>query len=242
MKISAAQTRPIRGDIQANIEKHKKLIELAVSNGAEMIIFPELSLTGYEPALAKKLAPDQNDKRLDDFQKISNARKIIICVGMPTKRYPGILISMMIFQPYKQVQIYSKQYLHDDEKTFFTHGQEQVFLTDGENKIGFAICYEISVPEHSERIYRAGADIYIASVAKFVTGIDKAINTISGIAKKYSMITIMSNCIGECDGQECAGKTSIWNNKGELTGQLNDTNEGIIMVDTETGEITEQAL
>jgi predicted amidohydrolase len=49
MKICAAQTRPVRGDIQTNIDNHKKLIDLAVSNGADIIIFPELSLTGYEP-------------------------------------------------------------------------------------------------------------------------------------------------------------------------------------------------
>ena len=49
MKICVAQTRPIKGDIQSNIDHHKRLIDLAVSNGADTVIFPELSLTGYEP-------------------------------------------------------------------------------------------------------------------------------------------------------------------------------------------------
>jgi len=56
MKICVAQTRPVKGDIQSNIENHKKFIDLAVSGGADTIIFPELSLTGYEPELAKELA------------------------------------------------------------------------------------------------------------------------------------------------------------------------------------------
>jgi predicted amidohydrolase len=47
MKICVAQTRPIKGNIQSNIVNHKKLIDLAVSNGAVIVIFPELSLTGY---------------------------------------------------------------------------------------------------------------------------------------------------------------------------------------------------
>ena len=51
MKISIAQTRPIKGDIPANIEAHKRFINLAVSNGADAIFFPELSITGYEPEL-----------------------------------------------------------------------------------------------------------------------------------------------------------------------------------------------
>jgi predicted amidohydrolase len=68
MKICVAQTKPVKGDIQANVENHKKIINLAINNGAGIIIFPELSITGYEPALAKALATDINDSRLDDFQ------------------------------------------------------------------------------------------------------------------------------------------------------------------------------
>ncbi len=47
MKICVAQTRPVKGDIQTNIDNHKRLIDLAISNGADTIIFPELSITGY---------------------------------------------------------------------------------------------------------------------------------------------------------------------------------------------------
>ncbi len=49
MKISIALTKPIKGDIEANIETHKRFINLAVSNGANAIFFPELSITVYEP-------------------------------------------------------------------------------------------------------------------------------------------------------------------------------------------------
>ncbi|WP_315787323.1 hypothetical protein [Fischerella sp. JS2] len=49
----------------------------------------------------------------------------------------------------------------------------------------------------------------------------------------------MSNCVGQSDGYECAGKTSIWNNKGLLVGQLNDKDEGILMIDTDTQEVIE---
>jgi predicted amidohydrolase len=98
MKIAAAQTRSIKGDIQANIENHKKLIDLALSNGADTIIFPELSLTGYEPTLAKELATTQDDGRLNEFQTISNTNYIIIGVGFPLKNNFCLTISMVIFQ------------------------------------------------------------------------------------------------------------------------------------------------
>jgi predicted amidohydrolase len=242
MKICVVQTRPIKGNIQSNIDHHKKLIDLAVSHGADTIIFPELSLTGYEPELAKALATDQDDSRFNDFQKISDTRQITIGVGMPTRSNAGILISMLIFQPQQPRQPYFKQYLHSDEYPYFINGPHQAPLMENKHKISLAICYELSVPEHSENAYKSGAAIYIASVAKSVNGVEKAIESLSEIAKKYSMTVLMSNCIGLCDGVECGGKTSIWNNKGLLVGQLNDTNEGILIIDTDTQELIEKTI
>ena len=53
MRISVAQIESVKGDIANNIIKHKKVINLAIKNKVEVIVFPELSLTGYEPTLAK---------------------------------------------------------------------------------------------------------------------------------------------------------------------------------------------
>jgi predicted amidohydrolase len=242
MRICVAQTRPVKGDIQSNIDDHKKLIDLAISNGADIIIFPELSLTGYEPKLSKELATNRDDSRFDDFQKIADTKQIAIGVGVPTKDSPGICISMVIFQPHKARQTYSKKYLHPDEEEFFMSGQSLTGLKVNKANIALAICYELSVPEHAENAFKSGAEIYIASVAKFVNGIDKAIDSLSEIANRYSMTVLMSNCVGQSDGYECAGKTSIWNNKGLLVGQLNDKTEGILIIDTDTQELIEKTI
>jgi predicted amidohydrolase len=237
MKICAAQTRPIKGDIQGNIKNHKKFIDSAVSHKANIIIFPELSLTGYEPTLAKDLATHQDDSRLDVFQTLSNANEITIGVGVPTKNGAGICISMVLFQPHKARQTYSKKYLHADEEEFFVSGENITGLKVGTTQVGLAICYELSVPEHAEAAYNGGAEIYVASVAKFVNGIEKATKRLSEIARTYSMPVVMSNCVGFCDGAECAGRTAVWNKNGLLIGQLDGTNEGILIYDTDTHEV-----
>ena len=85
MKICAAQIKSLKGNVEANVEHHKRLVELAVSNGVDVIIFPELSITGYEPQLAKDLATDQNDSRFDDFQKLSNQNNITISKRQASK-------------------------------------------------------------------------------------------------------------------------------------------------------------
>ncbi len=219
MKICVAQTRPVKADIQSNIDNHKRLIDLAVSQEADLVVFPELSITGYEPELSKQLATSLDDSRFSEFQKISNTSNITIGVGVPIKSNSGICISMVLFQPHQTRQTYSKKYLHRDEEEFFISGQSLAGLIGNKTNIALAICYELSVPEHSENAFKAGAEIYIASVAKSANGVEKASESLSHIAKKYSMTVLMSNCIGHCDNFDCGGKTSIWNNKGLLIGQ-----------------------
>lgn len=239
MKVCVAQTRPVKGEIGKNIETHKKLINLAASKGADMIFFPELSLTGYEPKFAKKLATTQDDKRFNDFQEISDSHNITIGVGMPTKRNSDVLISMIIFQPRKSRQTYSKQILHSDEFPYFVSGQEQIILTAENRKIALAICYESLQPEHSESAFKNEAEVYVASVAKSANGVARAVKHYPNTAKRYSMAVLMSNCLGSCDDFESVGQSAVWNKDGLLIGQLTETAEGLLIYDTDTENVIE---
>lgn len=242
MKIAVAQTRPVKGDIKTNIDHHKKMISLAISGGADMIIFPELSITGYEPELAKELASSQDDSRFDELQLTSDDNGITIGVGVPTKNREGVCISMVIFQPHKARTTYSKKYIHPDEEPYFVSGQNFGCLPGTKPIIGLAICYELSIPAHWENAHNCGAEIYIASVAKTAEGVEKAHKSLSEIAGNYAMTVLMSNCVGRCDNFESAGKTAIWNNKGNLAAQLNNTDEGLLIIDTTTQDIIESHL
>lgn len=242
MKISVAQTRPIKGDIQRNIEAHFLLIDRASVLGADMIVFPELSITGYEPTLAKSLATDINDVRFNPFQEISNALNMIICMGVPLKEGHTISISMIVFQPNKPRAVYSKSYLHPDEDPYFMSAKGISGLTIKKMQIAFAICYEISVPAHAAQANQEGATIYIASVAKSVEGLDKAASRLSQIAKENAMTVLMSNFIGHSDNFDCGGKSSVWNEKGELIAQLDDHSEGILVFDTQTQTVIKKII
>lgn len=240
MKICAAQIKPVKGNIQANINRHVELIGVAVANGADMVIFPELSMTGYEPELAKELATDKEDSRFDILQQLSDEHRIIIAAGMAIRSERGILIGLIIFQPYQPRQLYAKQHLHADEYPYFVSGQDAILLKAGKHTISFAICYEVFVPEHAGHANKNGADIYIASVAKTPDGMRRASQTLSEIAGRYAMTVVLSNCVGHCDNFDCGGKSAAWNNKGILTGQLDEMNEGILIIDTDTHLVTKK--
>ncbi len=242
MKISVAQTRPFKGDISANIETHKKLIALAAFHNASAIFFPELSITGYEPELAKELATNQNDKAFDVFQEISNKNNITIGLGMPTKINSGIQISMIIFQPNTARETYSKQQLHSAEFPYFVNGEKQIIITVDNKKIAPAICYESLQTEHSDNASKLGAEIYVASVAKSQNDIDKAMIHYPAVAKKFSMPVLMANCVGYCGYFQSIGKSAVWTKQGKLAGQLDDKSEAILIFDTETEKVIKQTV
>ncbi len=51
----------------------------------------------------------------------------------------------------------------------------------------------------------------------------------------------MANCVGFADGGPCAGKNSVWNHHGALIGQLNNTDEGMLIFDTESQTLLERS-
>lgn len=234
MKLCSAQIKPIKGDIENNIQKHISFINLAVDKDANLIFFPELSLTGYEPTLAKELASTQEDNRLAIFQEISDTKQIIICVGIPTQYQNDVYISMVIFQPQNPRQTYSKQILHTDEYPYFVNGNKQVFISYEKHKIAFAICFESLQIEHAENAAENGAKIYLASVAKSAKGVEKANLHYPHIAKNLNLTVIMANSVGPADDFESMGNSAVWNNKGKMLAQLDNTHEGIIIYDIET--------
>lgn len=236
MKICVVQTKPVKGDIQSNIDEHKRLIKQAIAYGAEMIIFPELSLTGYEPSLAQQLATTVEDQRFADFQSLSDIHHITIGLGMPTQSATGRCISMLLFQPQTPTQIYSKKYLHADEEPFFISGRNFPVIKVEQTNIALAICYELSVLEHAQEAFAHGAELYIASVAKSMNGVEKASARLAEIASTYSVPVLMSNCVGLSEDFTSAGHTAVWNRQGELLAQLDDSSPGLIIFDTTTQE------
>lgn len=232
MKLGAVQFRPDPGQIEKNILKHLYVVDLAIENDIEFIIFPELSLTGYEPTLAKTLAFDPTDQRLNPFQKVSDSAGITIAVGLPIKSNDVNLIGQLIFIPHRKPLLNTKQYLHEDEAPFFNCGKNITPLSIGEWRVGLAICFEISLPDHAINAKKLGADFYMASVAKNTEGLRKAKKTLSTTASNLKMTVMMANYAGIADGELCPGGTAVWGTNGEMIGELGDTEEAILSYHT----------
>lgn len=233
MKIGIAQTKSVKGNVQENILHHLQVIDYAAALEADLIIFPELSITGYEPDLALELAVEADSEIFKPFQEISDKKGIRIGIGMPTKTAEGILISMLIFQPKLDRSVYSKQILHSDEFPYFVGGITQSFLMIENKKIAIGICYETLQREHFLNAKKNDADIYIASVAKSQKGIEKAFAHFPLIAAEFKTPILMSNAVGFQDNFLCAGQSAVWDQQGVLLAKLHSEKEGVLIYDSE---------
>jgi len=232
MIIASAQTKPKRGNIEENLVDHYRLIGIASDNGADLITFPEMSITGYERETASSLAFTPNDSRLDKLKQLSIDKKITIIAGAPIQINSDLFIGGFVVQPDNSVRIYTKQFLHSGEEEYFKPSfNYNPIIKLGNEQISLAICFDIENPIHPENASKLGCSLYIPSIFYTPNGILSAHNLLSSYARKYSMNILLSNYCGESWNLPCGGRSAFWNENGDLIIGLENSNSGILIAE-----------
>jgi predicted amidohydrolase len=216
LTIAAAQSVSIRGDVTGNLEGHYRLIEQASSRGVDVIVFPELSITGYEPDLAEELAFSDDDDRLCGLKQLSAKYNMIVIAGAPIRLETGLHIGAFVLFPDGKSLIYTKHYLHTGEEKYFVPGELNPIINVGGESIHLAICYDTCVPQHPEDAAKNGCTLYIAGVMLPLRAIDTDTNMLKEYAKKYSMTIVMSNHGGDSGGYVTGARSVIISNEGKI--------------------------
>lgn len=232
MKLCAVQLASLKGDVPGNLQRHLACIEQAAALGAELVVFPELSLTGYEPTLARQAALPLSSARLDPLQAACDRLGITVAAGLPLPTPEGIRIGMPILSPMAARQAYAKRRLHEDELPYFAAGDQALLLQVGEHRVAPAICYESMFMAHAAAAREHGADLYLVSVAKAAKGIREGYLHYPAVARELGMPVLMANCVGPADTFIGAGGSAAWDSQGRLLASLDDHSEGLILLDT----------
>lgn len=231
MIIAAAQTKPFK-NTKENIQDHIRLIELAAKENVQLIVFPEMSLTGYEREQADELSFSIDDSRLEVLKEKAVLHQIMIVAGAPIKIDSQLHIGSFIFLPDNTVSVYTKQFLHDGEELFFSPGFYYNPTIEFENEtISFAICADITNPIHPENASKKKTTLYVASIFYTPNGIDEGCQQLSDYAKKYSMKILMSNYGGPSYKYEAGGRSAFWNNSGELVSQIEQLGDELLIAE-----------
>jgi predicted amidohydrolase len=240
--ISVAQTVPVRGALEENVGAHVRLARWAVENGAKVVLFPELSLTGYELELAEQLAFVEHDSRLLPLVDVARDQAATLIVGAPLRLDGKLCIGAFILSADGNVDVYTKRHLGTfppsaavdgkvppGEPTIFMPGTRDPLLDVGGKPAVIAVCADTGRPSHAAEAAARGAKTYLASMFIIPSDHEGEAENFRSLALTHSMVVAAANFGGPSGGLASAGRSAIWSEQGELIGELPAAGSGVLV-------------
>lgn len=218
VRIAAAQSTSLAGDLASNVKTHCRFIAAAAHAGVELLVFPELSLSGYElPILGScKVAPEA--QILVPLKALAVESNMTVVVGCPLANASGKPhIGSIIFSPDGSTATYRKQHLHKGEEAFAAPYvvPAQRYLME-KCSFALAICADTANAMHAEAAAATGAQLYLASVLVSEAGYEVDSGNLQRYARQHGVGVLMANHGGLSGGYFSAGKSAFWKPDGEL--------------------------
>ena len=240
--IAAAQTVSVRGDVDANVERHLQLVPVAAEEQAQVLVFPELSLTGYELDLAGDLAFSPSDPRLAPLVEAAASHSMTLIAGAPVRLESRLHVGAFIISPDRTVGLYTKHRLGAfsasaacdgivplAEATAFHPGTLNPLVRFGGNTAAVAICADIGQPSHPRQAAARGARTYFASMFVIPSEFDGEAARLRTYALEHSMAVAFANYGGPSGGLRSAGRSAIWSETGDLLARLEAGGAGVVV-------------
>lgn len=240
--LAAAQTLPIRGDVEANLAEHVRLAGVAAGEGARLLVFPELSLTGYELDLAERLAFSPGDARLAPLLEVASSRSMTLVVGAPIRLGSKLHLGALIVSPDRTVEVYTKHHLGafpasanpggrvpPAEASVFEPGNRNPLLRSGGDVAAVAVCADIGRPSHARAAAERGARTYLASMFVIPADFESDTAKLRSYARAHAMVVVLANFGGPSGELPAAGGSAIWNEQGEPLAQLGPSGSGVVV-------------
>lgn len=232
MIAAAAQSASVAGDVAGNAARHLALARSAADRGARIVVFPELSLTGYELGLARDhvIAPDAEP--LDPMRRLARESGMAIVVGCPVRGDRGELhIGAITMLGDGAVRVYTKIHVHSSEAHVFTCGAGGADLEIDGTRVGLAICRDAAIPGHAADAASRGVRLYAAGVMIDEEGYGRKVPLMERYAREHGMAVLMANYSGISGGDVSAGRTAIWRPGGEIAAMAAGGEETLVVAD-----------
>ncbi|MFI8321238.1 carbon-nitrogen hydrolase family protein [Streptomyces sp. NPDC085529] len=236
MMLAAAQFAPLAGDIEANVRTIAGLVREAGAAGARVVVFAELSLTGYDTALIREdpaLVLTEDDPRLEPVREACRTAGAAAVVNGPVRgggSHPG-LTTLVIGPDGSLLTRYDKRHLfHGPEQATFTAGTaDGRFELDG-LRFALATCYDNRFPEPAERAAADGCRVYLAS-SMLEAGNDSFETVYPERAREFGLYVALGNALGPSEVGEGGGMAGIWGPDGGRLADAGPEKPGFVLAE-----------
>lgn len=160
-RVAACQFEPTVGDVAGNRER---VADLATRADADVAVFPELCLTGYDldTALDAAAPVDEHAGHLTDVADDTDTHLV---VGLPERDGDGVYNVLAYVTPEGVRATYRKRHPWGDEADAFDSGAEPVTVETPAGRMGFLVCYDLNFPERTLEYARAECDLVAVASA-----------------------------------------------------------------------------
>jgi len=229
------------GDKKHNLNKIKEQIKKAKGKGANLIIFPELALTGYTLRdMVYELAEPIPGPSTNLLTEVAKKESIHIVFGMveQSEKVSAVLYNTaVLLSPKGLVGKYQKMYLptHSvfEEKRYFRPGYELPLLDSDIGKLGLIICYDVFFPEIVRLLRLKGAQLIVCISASPAVR-RKFFETLT-VARAIENTVFLAyvNLVGIEDGLQFWGGSRLIAPNGSIISQAKYDDEDLV-----TGKIS----
>lgn len=243
MKIAAAQIACSPGEIGANLRKIRDFAVRAKKSGAELIVFPEMSDTGYSMPLIKKHASMWTEGAVPRLEQMAEELSIAIICGVSERDGDTIYNSQIFIEAGGEIMgSYRKTHLVTaaplDERPVFTPGDKFVSCSARGFNFGLTICYDLRFPEVARKLaVEHHVNVLIISSAWPFPRIEHLRVLALARAMENQVYVVLANRVGTDDGVTLCGSSAIIDPYGAVLAGASADREELLLA-----EISEEAL
>lgn len=232
IRIAAAQAPSVAGDVAANLQTHLRFIAAARAEGVQLLVFPELSLCGYELALLRACAMTPHDPRLQALRAAAAGMTVIVGAPLIDDGAARPCIASITLMADGGTRVYRKQYLHDGEARHVQPGPigASVHALHGQRYVE-AICADTTHAAHAQAAADAGATLYVAGVLISVSGYEADAALLRGYAATHNMGVLLANHASDSGGYAVAGNSAFWAPGGQLLAQADGQGDCLVIAE-----------
>jgi predicted amidohydrolase len=160
MHVTLAQLAPRPRDVRANLARACELI--AASATTDLLVLPELFLSGYELSDVEPLAVEADGPEVHELRDAARNAGIGVVVGAAERTGGAIANSALCIDGAGELAgVYRKTHLFGAEHEAYTAGEELVPVRLGGRVLGVMVCFDMEFPEVARTLARRGADLLV---------------------------------------------------------------------------------
>jgi predicted amidohydrolase len=244
LTLALAQFSPKLCDKEHNLKKMEELIVQAWKNNAQLIIFPEMALTGYVCRdLFYQLAEPLNGPSITRLGKSAAQNSMYLIFGMPEEgEVKGVIYnSAVLISPKGAVKAYRKIYLPThavfDEKRYFRPGKDLHVFDTGIGKVGLTICYDLCFPELFRLLTLDGAQLIACISASPSVRKDYFEVFTRARAMENGVFLAYVNLVGVEDGLQFWGGSRLISPEGKILAAAKYDEESLVFSEVDYGDL-----